>query len=127
MLCAWGISEQGDRVLLDVCLGMREGDQDWLELGRWLTRRGLQAPLLVVADGAPALVTAVEQLRPEADRQRCTVHRLRNVLARLPERERVEAAYRRVLDEAFSQQDSQRRPRTLVGEFADSGYAAAAA
>ncbi len=77
VLCAWGITEAGERVLLDLCLGMREAEQDWLELGRSLTRRGLPAPLLVVADGAPGLVNASEQLWPEADRQRCTVHRLR--------------------------------------------------
>jgi putative transposase len=74
VLCAWGISEQGERVLLDVSLGMREAEEDWLELGRSLTRRGLPAPLLIVSDGAPGLVNAIEQLWPEADRQRCTVH-----------------------------------------------------
>ncbi|GIU94714.1 MAG: hypothetical protein KatS3mg012_1171 [Gaiellaceae bacterium] len=84
VLCAWGISEEGERVLLEVCLGMREAEDDWLELGRSLTRRGPQAPLMVVADGAPGLVNAIEQLWREADRQRCTVHRLRNVLAKVP-------------------------------------------
>ncbi|RDI73161.1 transposase [Gaiella occulta] len=129
VLCAWGISEQGERVLLDVCLGMREAEEDWLCLGRALTRRGLPAPLLVVGDGAPGLVNAIEQLWPEADRQRCTVHRLRNVLAKLPEaeRERVEAAYWRALDEATSQTDGERRLRALVGELTDAGYSAAAA
>jgi putative transposase len=129
VLCAWGITEAGERVLLDVCLGMREAEDDWLELGRSLTRRGLRSPLLVVADGAPGLVNAVEQLWPKADRQRCTVHRLRNVLAKLPERERerVKAAYWRALDEADSPQDGERRLRTLIGELADQGYAAAAA
>jgi putative transposase len=129
VLCAWGITEEGERVLLDVCLGMRESEEDWLELGRSLTRRGLQAPLLVVADGAPGLVNAIEQLWPKADRQRCTVHRLRNVLAKLPEadRERVKAAYWRALDEADSAKDGERRLRKLVGELADQGYASAAA
>jgi transposase-like protein len=129
VLCAWGITDAGERVLLDVSLGMREAEQDWLELGRSLTRRGLPAPLLVLADGAPGLVNAIEQLWPEADRQRCTVHRLRNVLAKLPERERerVKAAYWRALDEASSQLDGERRLRTLVGELADAGYSAAAA
>jgi putative transposase len=129
VLCAWGISEEGERVLLDVCLGMREAEEDWLELGRSLTRRGLPSPLLVVADGAPGLVAAIEQLWPHADRQRCTVHRLRNVLAKLPEaeRERVKAAYWRALDEASSQQDGERRLRALIGELADQGYSAAAA
>jgi transposase-like protein len=40
VLCAWGIDNGGRRVLIDVCLGMRESEQDWLELGRGLTARG---------------------------------------------------------------------------------------
>ena len=95
VLCAWGISETGERVLLAVMLGMRESVDDWTALGRDLTGRGLPCPQLVVADGAPGLNNAIEQCWPEADRQRCTVHRLRNLLAKLPERERerVRAAY----------------------------------
>ncbi len=81
------------------------------------------------ARGSPGLRARRRQLWPQADRQRCTVHRLRNVLAKLPERERerVKAAYGRALDEASSREDGERRLRTLVGELADSGYTAAAA
>jgi hypothetical protein len=32
---------------------MREAKEDWLELGRDLATRGLAAPRLIVADGAP--------------------------------------------------------------------------
>jgi len=34
-------------------LGMRESHEDWLCLGRDLIARGLGAPMLIVADGAP--------------------------------------------------------------------------
>ena len=64
VLVAWGFTEQGERVLLQVMLGMRESQEDWLELGRDLIARGLGAPLLVVADGAPGLIKAVEQCWP---------------------------------------------------------------
>ena len=57
---------------------LRESTEDWLELGRDLTTRGLAAPRLVVADGAPGLIGAVEEIWPRADRQHCAVHRLRN-------------------------------------------------
>jgi hypothetical protein len=33
---------------------MRESKEDWLELGRDLSKRGLRAPMLIVADGALA-------------------------------------------------------------------------
>ena len=57
VLVAWGFTEQGERVLLSVMLGMRESHEDWLALGRDLIARGLGAPLLIVADGAPASPT----------------------------------------------------------------------
>jgi transposase-like protein len=67
VLVAWGFTEQGERVLLSVMLGMRESHEDWLALGRDLISRGLGAPLLVVADGAPGLIKAVEQCWPASD------------------------------------------------------------
>ena len=129
VLCAWGVAETGERVLLSVALGMRESEQDWLDLGRELTARGLPAPLLLVADGAPGLITAIEQLWPTADRQRCTVHRLRNLLSKLPkrERERVRLASWRALDEATDESDGRQRVGALIGELDRTGYAAAAA
>jgi putative transposase len=56
VLVAWGFTEQGERVLLAVMLGMRESYEDWLELARDLIARGLGAPPLIVADGAPGLI-----------------------------------------------------------------------
>jgi transposase-like protein len=53
VICAWGITENGQRALVSVRLGAREAKDDWVELGRDLTARGLAAPRLVVADGAP--------------------------------------------------------------------------
>jgi putative transposase len=61
VLCAWGVSETGERVLLAVMLGMRESEEDWLALGRNLVGRGLPCPQLVLADGAPGLNNAIEQ------------------------------------------------------------------
>src|SRR5436309_732769 len=82
VICAWGITEHGERALVSVRLGMRETKEDWLELGRDLTARGLPAPRLVVADGAAGLPSAVEEIWPRADRQHCAVHRLRNLCRR---------------------------------------------
>src|SRR5271167_5227715 len=44
VLVAWGFTEDGERVLLSVMLGMRESHEDWLALGRDLIARGLGAP-----------------------------------------------------------------------------------
>jgi putative transposase len=118
VLVAWGYTTLGKRVLVAVRLGQRERHEDWLDLGRDLARRGLRAPWLVVTDGAPGLIKAINELWPEADRQRCTVHRLRNIVAKLPNRpellERIKGAYWAALDEATDAEDAERRLRQLV-------------
>jgi putative transposase len=84
---------------------------------------------MVVSDGAPGLTNAIEALWPQADRQRCTVHRLRNLLANVPDehQEEVRARYWAALDEATGQRDGERRLRELVGKLSDRGFASAAA
>jgi putative transposase len=130
VLVAWGYTTGGHRTLLSVRLGQREHHEDWLDLGRDLTRRGLPSPWLVVSDGAPGLIRAIEELWPAADRGRCTVHRLRNLLAKLPRwgdvRERVARAYWAALDDATDPADAERRLRALVGEL-ERPYPSAAA
>jgi putative transposase len=128
VLVAWGFTEQGERMLLSVMLGMRESQEDWQSLARDLIARGLGAPLLVVADGAPGLIKAVEQCWPASDRQHCAVHRLRNLVAKLPERERerVRGAYWQALDEATDERDGKQRLAVVVDGLERAGYTAAA-
>ena len=118
-------------MLLDVVLGQRERFEDWLEMGRGLVRRGLRAPMLMVTDGAPGLIRAMEELWPDADRQRCSVHRWRNVAGKLPKNdtqlhERVEAAYWEAFDQATSAADGEARLRRLVTDL-ERSYPSAAA
>jgi transposase-like protein len=115
-------------VLLAVMLGMRESHEDWQALARDLIARGLGAPMLIVADGAPGLIEAVEQCWPASDRQHCAVHRVRNLLAKLPERdrERVRKTYWQALDDATGERDGKQRLRALVDELDTAGYTAAA-
>src|SRR5689334_4591837 len=130
VLVVWGYTTEGKRVLLAVRLGQRESHEDWLDLGRDLMRRGLPAPWLVVSDGAPGLIKAIEELWPVADRGRCAVHRLRNVIAKLPKRtglhDHVKAAYWAALDDATDPADAERRLRELVAEL-ERPYPSAAA
>src|SRR5436189_1621363 len=127
VLVAWGFTEEGERVLLAVMLGMRESHEDWQALARDLIARGLGAPMLIVADGAPGLTKAIEQCWPASDRQRCCVHRARNLYSKLPEREReqVKHAYWRAPDDAINQRDAKQRLQALVDELDKGGFAAA--
>jgi putative transposase len=128
VLLAWGFTEQGERVLLSVMLGMRESHEDWQALARGLIARGLGAPMLVVADGAPGPTKAIEQCWPASDRQRCCVHRARNLYAKVPdrERERIRRAYWQALDEAVNRSDAKHQLQALVAELEAAGYTAAA-
>src|SRR5215212_6347774 len=46
--------------------------------------RGLGDPLLVVSDGAPGIIRAIEECFPRSARQRCLAHRMRNLAAKVP-------------------------------------------
>ncbi len=74
------------------------------------------------------MIKAVEQCWPASDRQHCAVHRLRNLLAKLPERERerVRGAYWQALDEATDERKAKERLEALVDQLDVAGYTAAA-
>ena len=74
MLAAWGITSQGSPVLVGLAPGASEGHDPWAGLLGELVARGLRAPLLVITDGAPGLIGAVEVVFYSL-RQRCLVHR----------------------------------------------------
>ena len=94
VLCAWGITEDGRKVLLHLAPGTKEDTASGTAFFEDLKRRGLADPLLVVTDGAPGLIRAVETCFPRALRQRCLVHRLRNLHSKAPDRQWPEIAIR---------------------------------
>jgi hypothetical protein len=67
---------------------------------------------LVVSDGAPGLIKAIDELWPAADRGRCAVHKLRNVVAKLPKRpglrDEIKDKYWATLDDATDPVDGYR-------------------
>ena len=128
VLVAWGVTLEGQKILLGLALGSRESYESWLSFGRDLQERGLQAPALVVADGAPGLWKAARELWPQADEQRCTVHALRSVTAKLPERHHreVKARWWRIFDEAASSTEARRELLALAAEYR-AAYPSAAA
>ena len=94
VLCAWGITDDGQKVLLHLAPGTKEDTASCTAFFEDLKRRGLADPLLVVTDGAPGLIRAVETCFPRALRQRCLVHRLRNLRSKAPESRWPEIALR---------------------------------
>lgn len=84
VLAAWGITTEGKPVFVGLAPGTGESTEAWADFLTDLRERGLGCPLLVVSDGARGLIAAIEQIYPKALRQRCLIHRLRNVLAEIP-------------------------------------------
>jgi putative transposase len=101
VLCAWGITSQGSPVLVGLAPGSSEGHDPWAGFLEDLVTRGLGAPLLVCTDGAAGLIGAVELVFSHSLRQRCLIHRARNLLARVPTgaQAEVKAAFWRVFDD----------------------------
>jgi putative transposase len=85
VLAAWGFSATGARVLLHLMAGSKEDGETVTAFFQDMRARGLGDPLLVVSDGAPGIIKAIETCFPRSERQRCLAHRLRNLAAKVPE------------------------------------------
>ena len=119
VLVCWGVTLEGRKVLLGLALGSRESYESWLSFGRDMIGRGLRAPALVIADGAPGIWKAVRELWPDALEQRCTVHALRNVTSKLPERhhQEVKARWWKAFDEARSPGEASRELQGIIADY----------
>lgn len=81
---ATGVSAQGRRKVLGFAVGDSETRAFWTEFLRGLRSRGLGGVHLVVSDSHAGLVAAVEAVLLGAAWQRCRVHFVRDVLAKVP-------------------------------------------
>lgn len=85
VLAAWGFTTGGAKVLLHLMAGSKEDAETVSVFFQDMRNRGLGDPLLVVSDGAPGIIKAIETCFPRSERQRCLAHRLRNLAAKVPE------------------------------------------
>lgn len=84
IMVAYGINTVGRPVLVAVEPAAAESTDAWGDFLDELRRRGLRVPLLTITDGAAGLIGAVETTLKGSLRQRCLIHRVRNVLAKVP-------------------------------------------
>jgi putative transposase len=84
LLLAVGVRATGERVLLALRIATGESTAGWRSLLDDLRQRGLPVPHLCVIDGGGGLRAALTAVWPTAAIQRCTVHKLRNLLAHAP-------------------------------------------
>jgi len=99
VLVTLGVCANGQRVVLDLRLAGGESEQAWLDAVRALSARHLGTPVLAVIDGNPGLAAALRMQWPQLALQRCTNHKLWNLLAKAPAHLREELAedYRRMI------------------------------
>jgi putative transposase len=99
VLVTLGVRGDGEKVVLDMRIAGDESAAAWGEVVADLVQRKLRAPLLGVIDGNPGLPDALRQHWPKIEIQRCTVHKLRNLEAKVPVslREELSEDYRRMI------------------------------
>jgi transposase-like protein len=85
VLCAYGITVMGERRLLDHRLAKSESQASWEAFLNQLRERGLLGRhlRLITTDGCSGLHAALDVVYPYVPRQRCWVHKLRNVASKL--------------------------------------------
>ncbi|HVI08818.1 MAG TPA: IS256 family transposase [Candidatus Binatia bacterium] len=84
VLVALGVRENGEKVLLSLMTTGAESADGWQLLLDDLAARKMGRPRLVISDGNAGLAAALDRLWPGLLHQRCTVHKLRNLLAKAP-------------------------------------------
>ncbi len=115
-----GVREDGSKELLAVEDGYRESAESWLSVLRDLQRRGIDAPLLAIGDGALGFWKALREVWPKAGEQRCWVHRTANVLDKLPKR--LQPRAKKHLHEIFQAETksvAEEQVQAFIKEYSD--------
>ncbi len=100
-----GVLADGTKEVIALEDGYRESQESWACLLRDLKRRGMPAPVLAVGDGALGFWGALRDVYPKTREQRCWVHKIANVLDKLPKR--LQARAKAMLHEIMRAPDRQ--------------------
>jgi len=124
VVVATGVRADGDREVLGVEVGDSEDQAFWAAFFKGLRARGLGGVQLVISDHHLGLKAAIESVFIGAGWQRCRVHFMRNLLARVPRgsAEMVAATVRTVFaqpDAAHVRSQLDEVTRMLEGQFPD--------
>jgi putative transposase len=86
IMVAYGVTTQGERQILSVEPFPDESKECWKEFFHKLKERGLRNSALIISDAHLGIQAAVKEEMPGSGWQRCKVHLMRNILARVPHR-----------------------------------------
>ena len=113
-----GARADGTKELVALEDGYRESAESWAELWRGLQRRGLEAPVVAVGDGALGCWSAVRDVWPQTAEQRDWFHKRGNVLDKLPKR--LQPTAKRALHDilaAETREQAEEHLDTVVAEY----------
>jgi transposase-like protein len=99
VLVALGVKATGEKILLALAIAGAETGAAWQGALEELAARHLGRPRLVISDGNAGLRSALERIWSGVPHQCCTVHKLRNLLAKAPEhaQEAIHEDYNRII------------------------------
>ncbi len=83
-----GVTEDGYREIFGFYVGGQESSLGWEEVLSDIYRHGCEEVLLGIFDGLPGLEEAMKAIYPKADVQRCVVHKVRNTLNKVRQKDR---------------------------------------
>lgn len=89
---AYGVKNDNTRELLALSINPTESANEWGEIFDDLKNRGAKNIDLIVADGLSGLENEVHRVFPEAQFQKCAVHKMRNILNKTRPKDKTEMA-----------------------------------
>lgn len=114
VLAVVGITPTGEREVLGFTTGDRENQTAWEDLLADFKQRGLAQVDLWITDGNQAMLNAIALKFPTAQRQRCVIHKLNNLLSYIPKQhhDKVEVELK-----AIFYQESRQQADKLLAAF----------
>ena len=120
VLVALGITDDGHKEILDILHAPSESLEAWSTMLARLKLRGLNPKTLalVATDGDEAVISALRTALPNVPRQRCTVHKVRNIIGASPRALKATApAEAAAIFKAPSRDEAKRRAAAFIAKY----------
>ena len=123
LLVIIGVDISGKKHLLAMKEGFRESTESWYHCLTDLKKRGLNEPALAMADGGLGFWAALPKVWRQTKSQLCWLHKMRNILDKLPKSEHTEAVLRlRGIYSASSREVAEKLAKELMNDWKKAGY-----
>ena len=123
LLVIIGVDMEGRKHLLTMPEGFRESTESWYNALNDLKLRGLNEPALAIADGGLGFWAALPKVWNQTKEQLCWLHKMRNILDKLPKAEHKEAVVRlRAIYSASDKESAAYLLKKLLTEWKQIGY-----